>query len=222
MNAQRLTADLALERERATAATLAERDRLRRDLHDGLGPALSGIALGLEAAGYALTREPANAAALLDRTRQEASGAVLEIRRVLDGLRPTALDRRDLAGAVRETAAVLGMGSAGRPAFALTFDAPARLQPHVEESAFRIVAESLTNVARHASASRCSVDIRMQDGSLVVGVLDDGSGQVCTFSPGHGLESMHRRAADLGGSVSVVPAQPRGTLVTASLPLEPR
>ena len=121
-----------------TTATLAERDRLRRDLHDGLGPSLSGIALGLEAAGKALVLDPAAVPDLLERTRLEADVAVREIRRVLAGLRPAALDRQGLAGALRETADSLGMGAPGRPQIALRVDALPLLLPHVEESAFRI------------------------------------------------------------------------------------
>jgi signal transduction histidine kinase len=224
VSSQRLTADLARERERVTAATLAERDRLRRDLHDGLGPSLSGIALGLEAAATALRRDPDAVPDLLARTRSEAVGAVAEIRRVLDGLRPAVLDRYGLGGAVRDAAAALGMGAAGGPRFELTLDPLPQLTPAVEESAFRIVAESLTNVARHAGAEHCSVRIDLADGRLHIGVVDDGRGRgVATDGEevrvgGHGLESMRRRAADLGGELVVVPAAPHGTRVTAVLP----
>ena len=124
VRSQTLTFELERERNRVTAATLSERDRLRRDLHDGLGPSLSGIALGLEAAARALESDPDAVAPLLARTREEADAAVREIRRVLDGLRPGALDLHDLPGAVRDTARSLGMGvhrrtgvrASGRPA----------------------------------------------------------------------------------------------------------
>ncbi|MCW2580111.1 MAG: hypothetical protein JWR82_1712 [Blastococcus sp.] len=228
VNSQRLTADLARERERVTTATLAERDRVRRDLHDGLGPSLSGIALGLEAAATALHRDPAAVPELLARTRAEAVGAVAEIRRVLDGLRPAVLDQFGLGGAVQEAAAALGMGPRGRPRFELTVQPLPQLAPAVEESAFRIVAESLTNVARHAGAEHCRVLIDHADGRLRLGVLDDGQGPggadhvVPGRSAGHGLESMRRRAADLGGEVVVAAAEPHGTQVTALLPLVAR
>ncbi len=224
VSSQRLTADLARERERVTTATLAERDRLRRDLHDGLGPSLSGIALGLEAAATALVRDPGAVPELLDRTRAEAVGAVAEIRRVLDGLRPAVLDRHGLDGAVREAATALGMGAAGGPRFELTVPPLPRLAPAVEESAFRIVAESMTNVVRHAGAAHCRVEIDHADGRLHIGVVDDGQGLrtdagTAAAATGHGLESMCRRAADLGGELVVAPAEPHGTRVTAVLPL---
>ncbi|WP_167880260.1 sensor histidine kinase [Nocardioides guangzhouensis] len=217
----RLTGELALERNRVMAATLQERDRLRRDLHDGLGPSLSGIALGIEAARRAHDVDPDAVPTLLDRTREEAAGAVREIRRVLDGLRPTALDVRGLEGAVRDTARSLGMGGPGGPAFELRTDPLPPLPPPLEEAAFRIIAESMTNVSRHAGAAHCAVELARSNGDLRVGVTDDGSGLDPAATAGHGLESMRRRALDLGGSLTVGPAWPHGTAITALLPMEP-
>jgi signal transduction histidine kinase len=220
VRSHRLTADLARERTRVTNATLAERDRLRRDLHDGLGPSLSGIALGLEAAARAHRADPGSVLALLERTRVEADAAVREIRRVLDGLRPGVLDLHGLEGAVRDAASSLGMGGPDGPEFDLRADALPLLPPRVEEAAFRIVAESLTNVVRHSSAAHCDVRLQKANGELRVRVGDDGCGPGSGSGVGHGLGSMRRRAADLGGSLHVEAAAPRGTVVTAILPLE--
>jgi signal transduction histidine kinase len=219
VRSQALTRELEHERTRVAAATSSERDRLRRDLHDGLGPSLSGIALGLEAASGALESDPAAVAPLLLRTREEAAAAVREVRRVLDGLRPGALDLHDLSGAVRDTARSLGMGASGGPTFELRAEPLPDLSPAVEEAAFRIVAESLTNVARHAGARHCAVTLARADGHLRIAVVDDGQGPNGSDRHGHGLESMRRRASDLGGSVTVGPASPRGTSVDAVLPL---
>lgn len=214
-----LTDELATERERVTEATLVERDRLRRDLHDGLGPSMSGIALGLEAVGLALDSDPRTAREILDRTRVEAAGAVAEIRRVLDGLRPSVLDRVGLADAVRQTASSLGIGVPGGVDFELEVVAGQTLTPQVEEAAFRIVAESLTNVSRHASARRCTVSVRSSEHELSLHICDDGAGLAPDHTPGHGLESMAKRVADLGGRIVIAPATPRGTQVSALLPL---
>jgi signal transduction histidine kinase len=214
-----LTEELARERNRVTAATLAERDRLRRDLHDGLGPSLSGIALGLQAARRAVGSDPAALSELLDRTRVEAQGAVYEIRRVIDGLRPAALDRRGLVGAVRETATALGIGTADGPDLALRILGLPLLAPPIEEAAFRILAESLTNVARHAAATRCTICLQQHDGELQLDVVDDGAGVPPHAPAGHGLESMRRRATDLGGRVIIKPVSPHGTVVSAMLPM---
>jgi signal transduction histidine kinase len=222
VRARRLSDDLARERERVVAATLAERERLRQDLHDGLGPSLSGIALGLEAADQALAPDPATARDLMARSRAEAEGAVREIRRVIEGLRPSALDRHGLADAVRETASGLGLGRVGGPAFALEVDDLPALAAPVEEAAYRIVAESLTNVVRHSGARTCSVRLARSDGELFVAIQDDGGGMQDSRGVGVGLESMRRRAAEIGGRVSFELAHPHGTLVTVQLPLESR
>jgi signal transduction histidine kinase len=219
VRSNRLTQELTLARTRVTRATLAERDRLRRDLHDGLGPSLSGIALGLEAATTAYDKDPGSIPELLRRTRLEADAAVREIRRVLDGLRPGALDLHGLDGAVRDTASSLGLGLPGGPHLDLLTDLPPLLPPTIEEAAFRIAAESLTNVVRHSHADHCTVRLQRANGDLRVQVSDDGSGLCAESHQGHGLDSMRRRAADVGGSLSIDPADPTGTVVTAVLPL---
>lgn len=216
----RLTADLERERNRVTTATLSERDRLRRDLHDGLGPSLAGIALGLQAAAIAHERDPGAVPTLLERTRAEADSAVREIRRVLDGLRPSALDVHGLEGAVRDTASSLGMGGPAGPDFHLRFDPLPLLPPPVEEAAFRIIAESLTNVVRHSSAEHCAVSLQRSNGDLRIRVSDDGCGPGSGPGAGHGLESMRRRAVAVGGSLRFESAEPRGSVVTATFPLE--
>jgi signal transduction histidine kinase len=93
------------------------------------------------------------------------------------------------------------------------------LPPQVEEAAFRIVAESLTNVARHSAARKCAVRLTQANGDLRVQVFDNGQGLSPESGSGHGLDSMRRRAADVGGSLRVEAASPQGTLVTAVLPL---
>ena len=220
VRASSLARDLARQRERVVSATLAERDRVRRDLHDGLGPSLSGIALGLEAAEHAMDSDPRSVQDILTRTRAEADSAVREVRRVLDGLRPSSLDQHGLLGAVRETATGLGLGRPGGPRFDLQVDGLPALAPRVEEAAFRIVAESLTNVVRHSGAGHCEVRLGVSDDGLEVAISDDGTGPNGVGTPGVGLDSMRRRASDLGGRLEVRALRPRGTAVTAVLPWE--
>jgi signal transduction histidine kinase len=111
------------------------------------------------------------------------------------------------------------MGVAGGPGFDLRSDPLPDLAPSVEEAAFRIVAESLTNVVRHAGATRCEVELVRANGDLKIAVTDDGRGPAGASGAGHGLESMRQRAADLGGSITVEAGKPRGTAVLAVLPL---
>jgi len=112
------------------------------------------------------------------------------------------------------------MGSPDGPDFDFAAGELPILPPEVEEAAFRIVAESLTNVARHSAAGQCVVRLNQSNGSLRVRVMDNGRGLSSEPGSGHGLESMRKRAADVGGSLRVEVVKPRGTLVMALLPLE--
>ncbi len=206
--------------ERALAAAQQERSRIRRDLHDGLGPSLSGVALGLEAAQTALPGDTQTAAALTARMRAEIAGAVEDVRRIIDELRPAALEDVGLVQALRGRAAALAARSS--PALVIQVHAePMLVLPGpVEVAAFRIAEEAMTNVVRHARARRC--DVRLEGGdAFVLSVSDDGIGLPGLTRPdGIGLTSMRQRAADLGGRCTVTAREPDGVLVRAVLPLE--
>ncbi len=138
-----LTRDLLRSRERLIAATEEERRRLRRDLHDGLGPGLAGIVLGLQRARGRLVTDPAAAAAQLDVLTAQTQQAVAEVRRLVYGLRPPALDELGLLGAIDEQARALGAITVSGPATPL--DLPAA----VEVAAYRIAMEAMTTATRH-------------------------------------------------------------------------
>jgi signal transduction histidine kinase len=208
---------LESERDRVVAATRSERDRLRRDLHDGLGPSLSGVSLGLQALDTALNVGDApTAAELLCRVRAEAGTAVVEVRRILDDLRPAALDDAGLAAAMRRHTDTAG---AGVPVDLVMAAALPALPPDVETAAYRIAQEALTNVARHAEASRARLAVATEDGSLRVEVADDGHGFPSGQASGVGLASMRHRAETLGGTLEITTGAD-GTTVVATLPLE--
>jgi signal transduction histidine kinase len=210
-----LTEALEAERDRVVAATATERDRLRGDLHDGLGPSLSGVALGLQALSDSVEAgDRAASGALLERIRDEVTVAVTEVRSIIDGLRPTALDRLGLPDAIRRHASTV---SATVPVRVDAADLPA-LPPTVENAAYRITTEALTNVARHARAQEVQVTLSATDSALELTVSDDGCG-VGTATAGVGLTSMRRRAETLGGRLGLT-SGPTGTTITASLPLE--
>jgi signal transduction histidine kinase len=222
-----LTADLQRARERLVTAREEERRRLRRDLHDGLGPQLSSQALTIDAVRALMRRDPDSAEALLLDLKQQAQGAVADIRRLVYALRPPALDDLGLVGALRETAAQYGQNGLD-----VSVDAQELppLPAAVEVAAYRIAQEAMTNVARHAGARECSVSLTL-DKPLDVGVLclevrDDGRGlpkvQAGVPSPaqaGVGLHSMRERATELGGSLTVEALPEGGTVVRARLPL---
>ena len=218
VHAVRLTADLQLSRERLVAAREEERRRLRRDLHDGLGPALAGMALKLDAAR---TRaDDPRVDEILAELRGETQDAIAGVRRVVYELRPPALDELGLVGALREQAARLSGGADGARPLRVEVDAPdalPSLPAAVEVAAYRIANEALTNVVRHAGAGHCTVRVAVQD-QLLVEVADDGRG-VRKAKAGVGLTSMRERANELGGSCVVRAAARGGTLVLARLPL---
>lgn len=216
VRALELAEALETERDRVVGATRAERDRLRRDLHDGLGPALSGMGLGLQAAVDTLhSGDQASCASLLTRIREEVVVAVQEIRRIIDGLRPTALDALGLTEALRRHAETVS----GTLPVEVAFTELAELHPEVETAAYRIVTEAVTNTVRHADARRCRVALTTRDGALHITVTDDGSGIPPGTPFGVGLSSMRRRALALAGTLTVR-STTSGTVLAATLPLE--
>jgi two-component system NarL family sensor kinase len=220
-HAVRLTHDLRRSRERLVATREEERRRLRRDLHDGLGPTFAAIALEIESALALVEREPQAAAAVLDRLKSEARDAIADIRRIAHDLRPPTLDELGLVAAVREQAARL-CPNGRAPHFDV--NAPAQLpalSAAVEVAAYRIVLEAMANVSRHARAERCDVRIAI-NGALEIEIRDDGTGIDRDRCVGVGLSSMRERAEELGGRFEVESASGRGTVVHAMLPLEGR
>ncbi|MEV6301498.1 GAF domain-containing sensor histidine kinase [Actinoplanes sp. NPDC051861] len=212
-----LLRELQHSREQIVTAREEERRRLRRDLHDGLGPMLGGVALRIEAARNLVGRNPGEADKLLKQAREDAGTAVADVRRLVHDLRPPALDDVGLAGAVRQQAARLRA-----PGLSVTVDGGddlEQLPAAVEVAAYRIASEALTNVARHASASICRVRLEVVDGALELEVTDDGAGIPAGTPTGVGLVSLRERAAELGGECRIECPGERGTVVRARLPL---
>ncbi|MGK5685507.1 sensor histidine kinase [Actinoplanes sp. URMC 104] len=208
VRADQLAEQLEAERDRVVTAAEAERDRLRADMHDGLGPSLSGIGLGLEALA------DTDQSPLLRRIQDEVAVALAEVRRIVDDLRPAALDTMTLPEALRRHAATV---SAKVPV-SLSASALPSLPADVENAAYRITTEALTNVARHAEARHVRVSVAAPDGALRIVVADDGHGTRSAVA-GIGLTSMRRRAENLGGRLDLRSGD-TGTTITAVLPLE--
>jgi signal transduction histidine kinase len=221
-HAVRLTADLQRSRERLVSAREEERRRLRRDLHDGLGPQLASLALKLEAARNRMADDP-QAVTLLTDLSVRTQEAVADIRRLVYALRPPALDELGLVMALREGA--MQYNQQGINGLNLTFDAPEDLPPlpaAVEVAAYRIVQEALTNVVRHAEARTCLVRLRLDKsvGLLCLEVQDDGKGLPVQRRAGVGLNSMRERAEELGGTLTITSLATGGTSVLARLPCQ--
>ncbi|MGC9537908.1 sensor histidine kinase [Streptomyces sp. UG1] len=203
LHATDLSRQLQHSRERIVAAREEERRRIRRDLHDGLGPTLAGAAFQADAVRNLLAFDQERAAGLLTEVRAEIGGAVTEVRRLVDGLRPPDLDQLGLLGALRARAARLSWRADGAP-LRVRVRAPDRLPAlpaAVEVAAYRIATEALTNAARHARASQVDLSIEIGDG-LCLEVCDDGApvDEETPWRPGVGITSMQERAAELGGS----------------------
>ena len=224
IHAQRLRNDLARSRERLVVAREEERRRLRRDLHDGLGPTLAAIGMRAEAAAALLDEGAGATRPQLEALGEEVRIALGDVRRLVDGLRPPALDDLGLVGAIGQQAARLDRGTAAAAGTASirVESNPASLPDlpaAVEVAAYRIAIEAMTNVVRHAEAKLCRV--RLTAGpQLTIEVTDDGKGPPSPLRPGTGLETMRERAEELGGDVAIERRPGGGTRVVARLPLE--
>ncbi|MGN6577489.1 MAG: sensor histidine kinase, partial [Nocardioides sp.] len=209
-------------REEIVVAREEERRRLRRDLHDGVGPSLAAVALQVETARDLAGQDPAAAVSLLDRLVPRLNAAVADVRALVNDLRPPTLDELGLASAVRELA---GRLSTAGTRVEVEVEVLGELPAAVEVAAYRIAAEAVTNSVRHAGAGRVEVRLRRDAHDLVVEVADDGRGFGAgpvdgrAESTGVGLPSMQARAEELGGTFAVSSGESRGTCVRAVLPL---
>jgi two-component system, NarL family, sensor kinase len=219
-HAIRLSADLQRSRERLVTAREEERRRLRRDLHDGLGPQLASLTLKLEALQNRVAHDPVADALLADVTTQ-MQAAIAEIRRLVYALRPAVLDELGLAAALREVVAQYNQPGPDR--VRITMEGPEALPPlsaAVEVAAYRIAQEALTNVVRHAKARSCVVHLALDQagGALTLEIADDGRGLDRDHGRGVGLASMRERAEELGGTCHIEPMPGGGTRVRVQLP----
>ncbi|MDQ6783502.1 MAG: histidine kinase [Actinomycetota bacterium] len=217
----------ALQRSlaRTVLAREEERRRLRRDLHDGLGPTLAAIVLQLEVARSLLQDDPTAAESVIGRLSSHAQSATVDVRRIVDDLRPPDLDQLGLVAAIERRARFVALpsdrlGRAGGLDVMVTADGPlGDLPAAVEVAVFRIVEEALNNVSRHSRATACRVELHVGD-ELEVTVSDNGRGLPDELTPGVGTGSMCERAAELGGSCTIGGASEGGTVVAARFPLQ--
>jgi signal transduction histidine kinase len=219
VSAAALADALSESRTRLVQAREEERRRLRRDLHDGVGPTLAGVALGLDLVAARMDEDPAAARSMLADLKGETAAAVDDVRRLVNDLRPPALDELGLVRALRQQTDRLALRS---PGLQIRVDSDPVLPPlsaATEVAAYRIAVEAVTNSVRHAGARSCHVQVAA-DGALRLEVVDDGSGIADGTPPGVGLAAMRERAAEVGGTCTVAPAQGHGTRVLAVLPLE--
>lgn len=213
LHATALSDELRASRERLVSAREEERRRLHRELHDSLGPVLTGAALKADAAANLAPADPAQAARLTAEVGDQVRAAIADVRRLVYGLRPPALDELGLVGSVRRQAALLGD-------LELRVDAPPlpELPAAVEVAAFRIAAEALTNVVRHSGARQAVVALSLTAPNALRITISDPGDVTGSWSPGVGLRSIQERVAELGGVCEAGPTAVGGR-VTALLPL---
>ncbi len=218
VHAVQLSDELRRSRQRIITAREDERRRLRRDLHDGLGPQLASQTLGLEAVSQLMPADPQKALAILDSLKHQAEEATREVRRLVYDLRPPALDNLGLVDALRQRAARYETGE-----LRFRFDMPEEpldLPAAVETAVYRIGLEAMTNVLRHSAATRCTVRLWLQEGQVNLEVRDNGRGLSPDQRPGVGLQAMKERAAELNGQLSLQSPPGGGTQVRLILPLQ--
>jgi len=209
-------AALQRSREELVIAREAERERLRRDIHDGLGPALAAIKVRIDAARNVARHDLEEADRILETASRGVTEAVRDIRRIVHDLRPPTLDDLGFAKAIEQACEPVGPDG---PDVVLSLSAPDPLPAAVEVAAYRIVAEALRNARRHARAGRVDVRVSAEPGTLVVEIADDGRGLDEASPPGVGLRSMRERTTELGGAFAVGARSTGGTVVRAELPL---
>lgn len=217
VHASRLTQDLQQSRLQILTTREEERRRLRRDLHDGLGPALATLTLQAEAAREWLAKDTQRSDSLLQEIISGSQNTLADIRRIVYALRPPALDDLGLIAAIQEQATQYSKGS-----LVIMVESPEQLPPlpaAIEVATYRIVQEALTNVARHAQAQTCTVCLQL-NGKLDIEIKDNGIGIPTKHHAGVGLNSIHERAAELGGSCVIRSEVGGGTHILVSLPKE--
>ena len=218
VRAVQLSDELRRSRQRIVSAREEERRRLRRDLHDGLGPQLASQTLGLEAVAQLMPTNPEKAQALLESLKTQAQDAIQDVRRLIYDLRPPALDDLGLIEALRQSTSRYETG-----ALRFRFDAPAtlpELPAAVEMAVYRIAQEGMTNVVRHAEATLCTVRLFCIDAYVIVEVCDNGRGLPPNHHSGVGLQAIKERTTELNGQYTIELLPDGGTLVQARLPLE--
>ncbi|HEV2071204.1 MAG TPA: GAF domain-containing sensor histidine kinase [Acidimicrobiales bacterium] len=218
-------AAVAIEQARLLEASrelsiVEERARLARELHDATVQTLFSLSLTAEVAASLVSDDPVAARVELARIQELAQTAVAELRSLVFELRPPALEEEGLVATLAKRLEVLGRIHG--LSVALVANSEERLEPAAETGLFRIVQEALSNVVRHARASRVDVTIERSRETVTTTVADDGVG----FDPEArsirarrlGLTSMRERAQVLGGTVVVTSRAGRGTTVSVTIP----
>jgi signal transduction histidine kinase len=210
---------LTQTRAGAVAAHSAELRRIERDLHDAVQARLVSLSMRVGLAKRAYERDPEAGRRLLDEAQQHAEEALAELRHVVRGIHPPILTDRGLAGAVRALAASSGLDVNVQTD---DLDDGPRAPVAVESAAYFVVAEALTNAAKHSGSKRAAVELSRTRTGLRVVVRDEGKGGATTADgadvEGTGLPGMRRRVAALDGTFTVTSPAGGPTVIETELP----
>ncbi|WP_086729664.1 sensor histidine kinase [Streptomyces carpinensis] len=213
----RRVADLAESRAGVLDAADAERRRIERDLHDGVQQRLVSLAVNLGLARATLGDLPEDARKVIDEAHREAKEAIAELNNLVRGLHPAVLEDRGLDAALSGVAARLPIP------VRVAVDLPQRPSPTVEAVAYFVVSEALTNVVKHAQATRADVTVERIGETLLVVVADDGAGgaDLAAAGGGTGLAGLAKRVASVDGTLSCRSPAGGPTVITVELPCAP-
>jgi signal transduction histidine kinase len=208
--------------ERLLLAQEEERKRIARELHDDLGQSIT--ALKMDCIGLLeLSPRTAKTDSISRRILTTLDSTVSAVQRISSELRPSVLDDLGLVAAIQEEARLFELRSGIECEVSVSGDVPD--DPETATTIYRIVQEALTNVTRHANATRTEIRLRQREHELLLEIRDDGRG-VTSDEAGDplalGLIGMRERAALIGGTVQIEGVEDRGTIVSARLPGEPR
>lgn len=203
--------ELATSRTRLVAAADAERKRIERNLHDGAQQRLVGVSMFLARAAAKLPTDPAVAGSLLGEARAALAASLQELRELGRGIHPSGLAEHGLAAALHELAWTTPLP------VALHCRLEGRLAVSVETAAYYVVAESLTNIVKHADATSARIDVHHRNAALVISVADDGRGGADPAG-GTGLAGLADRVHAFDGTLDVLSPPGGGTTLTARLP----
>jgi signal transduction histidine kinase len=215
LRAAQLAVDLQNARESLVISREEERRRIRNDLHDGLAPTLSSLQLQLGALRSLVRPNPDQAEVLINEMREDLRSATAEIRQLVYDLRPPLLDELGLVSALR---CAIPQGT--EISFEVIAPPLPKLPAAVEVAAYRIAIEAVHNVLKHAQATACQIFIAVEDGCLVLKVIDNGRGIPGDVRTGVGLMSMKERATELGGILFIQPNELLGTCVLTRIPID--
>ncbi|MEM7738141.1 MAG: histidine kinase [Deinococcota bacterium] len=212
----KLSQALQASREQLVIGREEERRRIRRDLHDGLGPTLASTALQLETVQDLIYSKPDESVTVLKTIEEKMTATLAEVRSLVHDLYPTAIDQLGLQEALRTE-----LSSFEHDDLSIGFNVTGNLEnlpAATEVASYRIIMEAVHNIVKHAKASQAEIRMKSQSMNLHIHICDDGVGLAAPTADGLGLQSIRERAEELGGSVEFVDGQRGGTCVLVSLP----